>query len=134
MSLFGFSYQCDEGFDGFDEIFRANSREDVLDFILTNIKEYLIELEEYEKHHGKRPDWSYNVVNEKGEKYFDMISRSDWRHILNIPYRECGNDLEMFMKWGTVGHLEKIIEGSYVDGDSYFQVSLQKIDVTVDLI
>ena len=136
MSLFGFSYECDEGFTRFEETFRANSEEDVLNFILESIQNYLVELQEYEKQHGRRPPWSHKLKNEKGKKYFDMISRANWRRILNIPYDyNDGSDtvLENFMKYATVGHLTKIIDGSYVDGDSHFQITLYKIEVTVDL-
>ena len=83
-----------------------------------------------------RKDLEPQGQKRKRKNYFDMISRANWHRILNTPYDyNDGSDtvLENFMKYATVGHLTKIIDNSYVDGYSHFQVTLYKIEVTVDL-
>lgn len=127
MSLFGLIYCCDEGFHGFDEVFKANSRQDVLEFMLKEIKEYIYAKKENKQHSDKYI---------KGNKYATIFLSSNW-NIYNddcIDWKIKEESRLQFLENATTSDLEKIINESYVNGDSHFQIFLTKVRPTVDLI
>lgn len=103
MSLFGLSSCCDEGFGGFDAVFKANSRLDVAAYILTELIQ--------------------NGFNGQ----FRMFGSMDFKNIR----MEHGNDRDeaiiSYLKTITPTQFLSHIDNSYVDGDSYFQMDIYEI-------
>jgi hypothetical protein len=137
--LFGLSYCCDEGFNGFSEVFQAESREVVLTYMLKEIKSYV-------RWARKNPNAKWNEIPAKytkGDKYFRILRCADWNPRVNgksigfeLIYEtqeERKDAAQRFILKASPKELAHIIDNSQVDGDSSFQITLTEIKVTVDL-
>jgi hypothetical protein len=141
-SLFVLCYFCDEGLNRFDEVFQAESKEDVLTYMLKEIKSYVRWLKKYQSTENNIIEMPTKFKN--GASYYRMLRSAEWNPRVNN--KNIGFDLkytnqkekvdaeQRFLLKASIHDIQTIIDNSYVDGDSSFQILLLPIQVTVDLI
>lgn len=135
--MFTLCYFCDEGFTGYDEVFEASSREEVAKFMTEEILSYV------EAHFNTCPDHDYwddmPKKFERGSKYFQILSSAGWGE-LERPFNPYSNGRNGGFEYGhlldelTPEKLLNIMDESYVEGDSKFQINLLKVTPTVKLL
>lgn len=132
--IFAFTWCCDEGLDGFEEVFQAPSRTAVLSYMADRIREYVSWLKKHAKNSGSKMSRFDNgnlpyppAEYEKGRNYCLRIRSTDWDKNATI------GDFWNYMLYLTPDSLNDLINGTYVDGDSYFQIRLIEVQVSVML-
>ena len=136
--IFAVTWCCDEGVDRFEEVFQADSEESVLQFMLTEIKKYTCGIEEYAREHKREPyelkNTAWHVKYERapvpeehlrGERYYRLINSTRWSRLVK------DQELYQYINDGDWKSLESIIDNSYVDGDSSFQIRIIEVKVGV---
>ena len=124
--LFELSSCYDEGYDGADDLFSANSREEVAEYMLKEIRKYL-----------ENKDENRNE-NSKGAKYFRILrmmkaeiinSKKGYEKIRKNGFVYDDYEMEIFekrMRKITPAQLLGAMDSSYVDGDSNAQICLHE--------
>ena len=128
--LFALISEYDTGFEGFTDVFIANSKEDVITHMLEKMKEYI-------RWKLGNPKAITPPEYEKGCSYYYDITSADWGRDSPYQYRMENKERKKaeydFILKASVRDIERIIKNSYVDGDSSSKISLVEIIPTVEL-
>jgi hypothetical protein len=122
--LYELSACMDEGYDGAINLFSAESREEVAEYMLKEIRKYLENKDNYK--------------NRRGERYFQilktmhpeiLLASKEYNKIVDNGFLHDDYEQKIFekrMKEISPQQLLGAMEGSYVDGDSNAQVSIHE--------
>ncbi len=125
---------CDEGLSNFDEVFQAESKESVLTYILKEIKSYVRWAKGGKHAKGENHTMEIPTKYTKGRLYYRILCSADWNPKVNgqcigfdLKYNtdaERKKAQQQFILKASIHDLKAIIDNSYVDGDSSFQIRL----------